>query len=182
MTLLGIVGTKGVGKDTLGDFLVRHHDFQKRAFAAPIKNACALLFQLPPETFEDPVEKERVVPRHGMSPRQMMQLVGTDMFRQQVHPDFWVRHFVAWYESLSRSDNIVVTDIRFQNEVDLLKDLGATIIRVTRPGAETLDLHVSEQGVQTLTGVDVTLDNAGSKEDLWRQVDMAAWQGKKQGF
>lgn len=173
MVLLGLVGKKRVGKDTLADYLVSHHHYTKRAFAAPIKEACALLFQVPTSSFEDVCEKERVVARHGMSPRTMMQMVGTDMFRKQVHQDFWLRHFVEWYHHSAKhqTQNVVVTDIRFQNELDLIKELGGTVVRVVRPGQlEDEDTHVSEQGVDSLVGVDMTIENSGTKEDLWANV------------
>jgi len=51
--LIGLVGTKGVGKDTVGDYLVSSSNYIKRSFATPIKEACAILFHLPLEIFED---------------------------------------------------------------------------------------------------------------------------------
>lgn len=173
MILLGIVGKKGAGKDTVADHLVTRHGYEKRAFAAPIKEVCAILFQIPPGSFEDFYEKERVVPRHGLSPRQMMQKLGT-MFREHA-PDFWLRHFLTWYDSVSsrRQSRVVVTDIRYQNELDLIKDLGGTILRVVRPEMICVDTHITEQGVDSLTGVDMVIENRGRKEDLWAKVDEA---------
>ena len=77
---MGLLGTKGVGKDTVADYMISHYNFDKRAFASPIKEACAILFQLPIARFESE-GKELCDEKHGLSPRQMMQLVGTDFFR-----------------------------------------------------------------------------------------------------
>jgi len=170
MTLVGLVGTKGVGKDTVGDYLA---GYTKRAFATPIKQACAILFDLPPHIFEGD-DKELCDERHGMSPRQMLQMVGTDFFRDKVDADFWIKHFQHWY-SQHQSDNIVVTDLRFQNEVDAIKDLGGIVVRITRPhgtGRHTIvDTHVTEQGVATLQGVDYHVENDSTLEHMYTQID-----------
>lgn len=183
MTLVGLLGTKGVGKDTVGDYLVSCHDYEKRAFATPIKEACSILFQLPSTRFEGD-EKEIVDPRHGLSPRQMMQLVGTDFFRGKVHKDFWIRHFQTFHAGrVENSPSLVVTDLRFQNEVDLIKSLGGMVLRITRAPREgqdgrhtTPDLHITEQGVALLQGVDATIENDASLEDLFEKVDRAIFR------
>jgi hypothetical protein len=171
MTLIGLVGTKGVGKDTVGDYLT---GYTKRAFATSIKQACAILFDLSPHIFEGD-DKELCDKRHGMSPRQMLQLVGTDFFRDKVDADFWIHHFKHWY-SQHVSDNIVVTDLRFQNEVDAIKALGGIVVRITRShetgGRHTLaDTHVTKQGVATLQGVDYYVANDSTLEHLYAQID-----------
>lgn len=175
MVLIGIAGQKGVGKDTVADFLVAHYGFHKHAFADPIKEAVVTLFQLDPmQMLGD--NKEKIDPRHNLSPRQMMQIVGTDMFRNMVSQDFWTNHFKRWY--LEReSDNIVVSDVRFQNEVDTIRALGGRVIRIKRHVESageirhTLqDSHPSETGVAALTGMSKTLVNDGSIEDLHQKV------------
>lgn len=175
--LIGLVGKKGVGKDTVADYLVSTHGFHKHAFALPIKQACQLMFQVDDEAFEGE-NKEVVVPRHGMTPRQMMQLVGTDMLRTMVHKDFWIRHFLTFYHKTGKDLNLVVCDVRFQNEVDIIKSLGGTVIRVTRKRTGTgtgrhtaTDAHISEQGIDSLEHIDMELDNGGTLEDLWCQLE-----------
>lgn len=177
--LFGLVGKKGVGKDTVADYLVSKHCFQKHAFAWPIKEACSLLFQLSLDAFEND-QKEVVNRRHNLTPRQMMQLVGTDMFRNMVDDDFWIHHFLAFYNdhNTRKNVNLVVSDVRFQNEVDIIKQLGGKIVRITRScgnGANgrhtTFDNHISEQGVELLTGIDVEIKNTDTLASLWKQID-----------
>ena len=81
--LIGLVGKKGAGKDSVADYLVTHHGYQKHAFALPIKQACSLMFQVDMAAF-DGENKEVVDPQHGMTPRQMLQKVRTDFFRNHV--------------------------------------------------------------------------------------------------
>jgi len=174
MKLVGLLGTKGVGKDTVADYMVSHYNAEKRAFASPIKEACAILFQLPLTTFEGE-DKEVCDAHHGLSPRQMMQLVGTDFFRDKVRQDFWIDHFKKWYAARDPSRPVVVTDVRFQNEVDVIKALGGVVVRILRPhegsGRHTMaDLHITEQGVAVVQGVDATIANDGSLEELYQSA------------
>lgn len=176
MKLVGLLGTKGVGKDTVADYMVSRYNVEKRAFASPIKEACAILFQLPIGRFEG--EDKEVCDAHQcLSPRQMMQLVGTDFFRDQVRQDFWIDHFKKWYAARDPSRPVVVTDVRFQNEVDVIKALGGMVVRITRPhegsGRHTMsdDAHITERGVAELQGVHATIENVGSLEELHGKVN-----------
>jgi hypothetical protein len=107
----------------------------------------------------------------------MMQIVGTDFFRHKLHKDFWICHFKRWYEDRRSPQNVVVTDLRFQNEVDIIKALGGVVWRVTRQdgqnghGRHTMsDTHITESGVAELQGVDANIGNDGSLEQLYNKV------------
>jgi hypothetical protein len=176
--IVGLVGTKGAGKDTAADHLVEQFGFKKRAFADPIKEAVTHLFHLGPEQLVGD-NKEVIDDRHGMSPRQMLQRVGTDMFRGMMRDTFWVDHFEHWYvhACVAHSD-LVVPDIRFQNEVDLIKRLGGTVVRIDRckqdQGRHTEDdHHVSETGVRLLTGIDAVIQNDSTIEALQCRLEKA---------
>ena len=173
MIVIGFVGTKGVGKDTAADVLVTKHGFVRRKFAQPIKDVCSMLFQVPESHFEGP-EKERLVEKHGMSPRQMMQMVGTDMFRHMVHADFWLHHFEDWCTHQPVDTRVVVTDLRFQNEIDAVKRLGGMVVRIVRSHGTgrhlAKDNHVTETGIAHLKGVDAHLNNDEDIPALWLKV------------
>lgn len=170
MVLIGIAGRKGVGKDTAADFLVSTFGYHKRAFADPIKETITRLFRLSPSQLEGD-NKEVIDPRHGLSPRQMMQRFGTDMFRNMIKDSFWVDYFVEWYREHHDSD-VVVPDVRFQNEVDAIQNLGGMVILVKRTSSESLDRHTlcdkheSETGVNHLEGIDYIIQNDGSVEEF----------------
>lgn len=167
--LIGLVGKKQVGKDTVANYLVHHYGFIKHAFAAPLKAACEVLFLLEPRHLNDNRLKEKTDARWDKTPRQMMQLVGTDLFRKHVDRDFWVKHMDLWLDA-HHSDLVVISDVRFQNEADLIKKRGGLLWRVERE-MPYHDAHESE--TQEIRNVDLNLDNNRSVNDLYHQIDLS---------
>lgn len=168
--LVGFAGVKRVGKDVVAAHLVDHHAFTRYAFAAPLKDLCARMFGLTRDQV-DGHAKDIVVPKYGMSPRRIMQLVGTDCVRT-IAPDFWTDAFDAWLTSRSPVGSVVVSDVRFQNEVDLIHARGGLVFLLTRQCCDTCDRHVSERA-SSLTGLDGVIRNDSSTADLCRAVDRA---------
>jgi hypothetical protein len=106
----------------------------------------------------DPFFVDRIEVNHGLngididfaaprSPRQIMQWWGTD-YRRQQRADYWVTKSAGRiHQLLSQriATRIVITDLRFDNEADLVTRHGGLIWRVARPGYEVLPgAHVSE--------------------------------------
>lgn len=164
--LIGIIGKKESGKDTVGDYLVKNFEYQKYSFALPLKKVCKELFLLEDNQLTEHKLKEQIDIRWGMSPRQMLQKVGTDLIRNNIDEDFWIKHFKFWYKT--NKGNVVVTDCRFQNEVDIIKELGGIIIKINR-NTQRSDKHISED-VDTLKGIDYILDNNDTKENLYKSI------------
>ena len=141
--IIGLAGLKGSGKDTVADFLVNRHGFVKYAFAGPLKEACQNLFLLTEEQING-VAKDHIDPRYNyidprynLSARSLLQLCGT-FVRNQVSKDFWVDRFSNWLVTQS-SPHIVVSDVRFPNEVQKIHALGGKVYMVHRPGLPTKD-------------------------------------------
>ena len=82
-----------------------------------------------------------------MTPRLMLQLLGTECGRNIIHPDIWVNSLMAEYKSKLSSNNPVddldweprfiypnwiITDTRFENELKAVKDREGITIRVNR--------------------------------------------------
>jgi len=170
--LIGIVGMKSSGKDTFADYIRQTHSFIKYAFATPLKRACQELFLLSEEQLYDPLQKEIKDSRWGLSPREMFQFIGTDVMRDRIHPDVWLQHFTYWYQC-HREEHVVICDVRFQNEIDLIKSQGGIIIKVIRPSLSlnTLDGHVSETGIHDLIRIDYVLQNNSTPAHYYHQID-----------
>jgi hypothetical protein len=101
--------------------------------------------------------------RHGL------QLVGTDIIRNNVNPDIWLEIFA---QNNKEGADIVVTDARFPNERAYLKAAGALIVLVERPGFVTTDTHISEQLLGTSDEYDAVVTNNSTIHALHSGVSM----------
>lgn len=177
--LFGFAGRKGHGKDACADIMMQaaSSGSAKVAFADPIKQACAALFMFSHEQLHDTKVKETMDARWGITPRQAMQFVGTDLIQQHmggllpgIGREFFVKAMRLRIQHLWSLNNdllIVVSDVRFQHEVDLIHELGGWVFRVTRPSAPaSTDTHASEVLVDSLAGIDEEVNNDGDLEDL----------------
>ena len=143
--IIGICGFIGSGKDTIADYLVNIHQFRRESFANSLKDAVAQVFgwdrdMLEGRTRQSREWREQVDPwwaeRLNMSdltPRWVLQHWGTEVCRRAFHDDIWI---AALENKLRNStDDIVISDCRFPNEIKSIKDAGGIVIRVIR-GAE----------------------------------------------
>ena len=65
---------------------------------------------------------------------------------------------------------IIMSDVRFQNEIDMIHNLGGYIIKLNRPTINNTDAHESEKNIDNLKG-DFNIINDGSLQDLYNKVD-----------
>lgn len=137
--IIGFTGPKLAGKHEMADYLVGQYGFQKLSFSDPLKKACKHLFNF---SDEQVYGKEKDVPDpnwFGITPREAMQFIGTDLLRRQmsklearIDEDILLRNFRLWYESLNPETQklIVVPDVRFQNEADFIHERGGVVVKV----------------------------------------------------
>ena len=178
--LIGIAGPKGSGKDTFASRLKLHMPTAVvRAFAEPVKRTCQQMYLLSEEQLYDEAAKERLDERWNLTPRQMFQQVGTDYVRRQLDPNFWLKHFELWYSQhgeLSNSQHgeqgvVLVPDVRFQNEVDFIHQLGGKVVYVYRPFVHGADCHESEVSAVELQHIDYTVNNCGTLANFYQEID-----------
>jgi hypothetical protein len=107
-----------------------------------------------------------------ITPRELLQTLGTQWGRELVHPDLWVR---CWkgraISALGDGFSVVADDVRRTNEARAICDLGGVMVKVVRPGggSEAFSDHASEGGLEDWP-FDHTIVNDGSIDDLQRQV------------
>lgn len=170
MKLIGLTGKARSGKDTIAAYLWHSAGFTRIAFADPLKLAAQNIFGLTDgQTWDDEL-KEVVIDRIGLSPRQIFQKLGNTM-RNVFGEDVWVKRWLIGYDLFKDSDDIVATDVRFDNEAELVRSLGGIIVEVRRGTGlvgSTGD-DVSEHGIGTLP--DVIIENDGTLDDLYAQVE-----------
>lgn len=170
--LIGFTGKAGSGKDTAANYLKMTQLLRSVAFADPIREAMRV-FGLNDAHFQHP-HKEAVLPEFGKSPRQMMQTLGTEWARECVHKDFWLILAGKKIDEYQKNGyHVAVTDVRFENEAEFIRNRGGTIIHVVRPDAATTPhAHASEAGVKQLAE-DYVITNDGTIADLNTAVKAA---------
>lgn len=163
MRILGLTGYKQSGKSTLAGVAREGFNFKQTGFATPLKE---LIWNLWPEFSYDHLYgglKEEVLMVYGKSFREIAQVVGTDMFRNY-DPDVWVRATrtaidLYKFQMGKAARDLVLDDIRFDNEAALIRELGGQVWEVVRPGQVQEDGHASEQGLLA-SSVDMVILNA----------------------
>lgn len=183
--IIGIAGCKGVGKDTVGNYLRENHGFVQTAFALKMKEAVAALFGVPPRDIDFFKESGSVKvyysfpvyhPEYGaevddtegtMKGREFLQRFGTEMGRKVFGENFWVDQCLP-IDQL-KDVNIVVTDTRFREEADRIQYLGGYVIEIQRPGYVP-DGHESEEPLPRDL-VDYEILNDGTLADLYQDVE-----------
>jgi hypothetical protein len=114
-------------------------------------------------------KKEEKITELGVSPRQMMQTLGTEWGRSCIHPDLWIMVAAGTVEKqLKRGRNVVIDDVRFPNEAEMIRKLGGELWLVNRPGVVYEGDHASE-GALSEVEPDSLINNSGSLTQL-RQV------------
>lgn len=107
----------------------------------------------------------------GLTPRDVFQRFGTEVVREQFGADIWVKTLRRRaMEDMYTS--VVVTDVRFRNEFQALREMGAWLIRVDRdvPYVEGIDDHQSEIDLDGWHGWDMILINDGTPADLEEDI------------
>lgn len=173
MILIGLCGAAGSGKGEVARRLASSHGFTEMAFADPLYEAVAAIVGKPVAWLKDRANKEAVIPWLGKSPRELLQLMGTEFGRNMIHPEIWVRSAVERFDS---SQRVVITDVRFDNEAEMIQEAGGVIFQVVRPGGRCLSdataAHESESGIAA-DHIYSTIENAGTLDDLAAAVDAA---------
>ena len=198
--IIGVCGFIGCGKDTVADYLVNFHEFRRESFADSLKDSVAAVFgwdriMLEGRTKEAREWREQVDPWWAerldmptLTPRWVLQYWGTEVCRKTFHDDIWI----ASIENKLRQskDDIVVSDVRFPNEIKSIKKLGGKIVWVQRGALpEWYDwavkansgnnLAINEMKIRKVHAsewawigkeFDTILDNNGTIDQLYTQI------------
>jgi hypothetical protein len=212
--IIGMIGSKGAGKDTAALALIKD-GFKRVSFADPLKELARMAFGLNSELFINPEFKDVPLIKDNTTPitekniellieclnnlvgvnpklvnditaacvdkgsfstpRELLQWLGTDLCREVVDKNIWLN--IAKKE-IAKHSNVVVTDVRFKNEADLIRELGGSTIQIFRMGESyntPKDSHSSENDL-TDHYADVTLTNSCCITQLHRKARNAVKQ------
>jgi hypothetical protein len=169
---VALLGKAQSGKDTVGQTLVRHAGYTRLAFADKLKDAALRVDPIIGWTHDDEAVRlaEEVeyrgwesVKAEDPEVRRFLQEYGQTV--REMDPEFWIRPVAAQIRNgTALNMPTVVTDVRYLNEVDALRELGAVVVRIVRTGAGlagTAGKHASETELDAVEA-DVTISNDGS--------------------
>lgn len=183
--IIGVIGVKRSGKDTIADYLVKYHGYTRYSFADPLKKAAMEIFGFSyRQMWGDDIDKETQDERWKISPRRALQLLGTELLQMDIQNhlnegefpfgrSIWVHKFKLWYLDeikLNKNLKVVISDVRFLHEEVVLNELGGTLYRVVRPSLNSVDGHSSEVEQQMIKE-HITILNDSSLLDLYRKIE-----------
>lgn len=149
------------------------YKWEIKKFSGKLKEIASILTGFPAHQFEDQDFKSSILGEewwknygdfyHQTTVRDFLQILGTDAIRNGLHSNAWVNALMADYKPIDRPDlsgfftpteeypSWIVTDVRFPNEAEAIKDRGGIIIRIDRPGVEPVNAHPSETALDNWT-------------------------------
>lgn len=159
-TIIAFTGPKGIGKTFTASHLLVGANVPQPAeimsFAGPLKKMAAAI--LPTVAFTPEGKEITDYGLCGKTPRFIMQTLGTDWGRKLIGDDIWTEAMkFAIHES--DSESIIIDDLRFDNEAELVKSMGGIVIALSGRGVEYTGEHESEKPI------------SNKYVDLWLDVD-----------
>lgn len=161
--VVALLGEAGSGKSTVARFLERTYGFTRLSLATPLKEITRRAFELTHEqVYGDLRAKEAVDPRYNVSPRWLLQRLGTEGMRAVLGEDFFLDHLFKTI-FMNGDGNYVIEDLRFPNEAQRLHEIKRYAMYYTSFGPDevhhaifkleggltgeaTLQAHASETG------------------------------------
>ena len=162
--IIGVAGYARSGKDEVAKILVNKFGFTRIAFADEIRK---FLLKVNPILESGNRVGELVhdfgweIAKSKTETRRLMQEIGVSA-REMFGDDFWVNIAL---KNVHSTDNVVVPDVRFQNEITAIRNMEGKVFRVMREGVGPVNSHISETEIDKAY-FDGYIPNDGTLEDL----------------
>ena len=168
--IIGLSGYARSGKDEVAKILVEDYGYERVAFADAIRD---LLYAANPVVNGLANDIQHAVDHRGWDEikkvpavRMLLQNLGVGA-REVLDESVWI---VAALRKLNDiNQDYVITDVRFENEAEMIKSLGGVLWRIRRHGVSAVNEHISENKLDGYK-VDTILKNEGTLEDLRKMV------------
>lgn len=181
--LLGLIGEAYAGKDSVARHIMKQYPNPISTvlhLADPLKCIVEKLFNFSHDQLWGST-KNIIDTRYGRSPRDILQLVGTECFRM-LYPNVWIDYLIRECERMNHQ-LIMVPDVRFINEAEAIRKTNGWLWRIVCPNhpknaAMTPEQHAhaseAEQKRIPEEWISKTLTaNYGELDDLYKQADEA---------
>lgn len=174
---LAFTGKRHSGKTTAADYITSKYGYTEIIFAEPLKKVCRIMFGLTYAEVYDQKLKEAVLPRFGITPRDIILSVGyTIRETLPIYFDLDLNHAsifteIAWNKILkvNTDTGIIISDLRYPDELNMCKQEDFLIVKIERAGLseDAWSSDPSEAGVCS----HMTIKNNGTIGDLYIQLD-----------
>ena len=166
--IIGLTGYAGSGKSTVAQYLVEKHGFTLIKFAGPLKSMMRAL-GLGEREIEGDLKEKPCALLGGRTPREAMQLLGTEWGREHFGQNFWVNiGMERAVDVLDQGGRVVIDDVRFPNEAAAIRVYGGKLMRITRPGVGPVNGHSSDnQKLRHDLEIFNSRSIAGLQEAVW---------------
>jgi hypothetical protein len=191
--IIGLSGYAKSGKDTVADIIISidSNQWVVKKFSGKLKQIASLLTGIDINKFEDQDFKDQIMPLEWveqwvegttkyykiMKVRDFLQKLGTEAVRDGLHKNAWVNALMYDYYGIYDIDtdvtnmpNWIITDCRFPNEFEAIRQAGGVVVRISRDGVKPVNAHPSEIALDGFD-FDYVIENNGSLEDLKRSVN-----------
>lgn len=169
LPMIGICGEGEAGKDTLAGLLSAEYGYCRHALADSLKEDISRLLW---PTISARIGVSRINDQKKANPdmRSLLQAYGALM--RQENENFWIDRLLNKIHSDSA---VVVPDVRFLNEIAMVRQRAGIMILVERPGHEsnltaTQRAHITEQEWRTYKNWDIVIRNDGAPTDMLEQI------------
>lgn len=165
--IIAFSGYAKSGKDTAAEIIKSEFpSFQIKKFSYKLKEIASILTGLSADVFEKQSVKDSHISGWNMTGREMLQRIGTDAIRDGLHKDAWV---MALFSDYHLTDKWIITDCRFPNEYEYVKDFGGMVFRIERPNVKPVNAHPSETALDGYS-FDATIVNDGDIATLKHNI------------
>ncbi len=171
--IIGLSGYAQSGKDSTAELLCLNYGYTRLAFADPMRQALMIINpKLDSITrVSDMVEDYGWdIAKRNPEVRRLLQVLGTDFGRKMLGDDVWINIALSGIKS---EDKIVISDVRYPNEAQAIKNLSGSLWRINRHNHSAVNGHTSEHAMDNYMFNHV-IYNDGTLDDLSDEVFMLA--------
>lgn len=196
MKIIAFGHRKHVGKDTAAKILIKN-GWVKISISDPLKHCVSSLYNIPLNYFNDFELKDEILPYWDKTPRELLIWFGTNIIRNE-DPDHWIKcmHLrileymdysgsIDIYDAIRNSikldngiipetkyapEGIVITDLRFPNEMEYIKKIGGITVKIERDDID-ISNDIADDALETYE-FDININNNSTFNELWQQVEL----------